>query len=234
MRRKALAATGVLAALLLGAGAAPGVATTTAASTVSVVIKEWSLKASAVTVPAGKTTFVVRNAGTMKHEFLVIRSDRHHHQLQVKGGRASEAGERGEIERIAPGATRRLTLTLPAGKYVLLCNLPGHYKRGQYASLTAKAAAVPRSTTVKVSAFEMGFKLSQTTVPVGTVTFEVTNDGKLPHDFTFGSRGGGTRILEAGESATHVVTFAKPGQYIYICTVEGHQAAGMRGVLTVR
>jgi len=228
----------VLAALILSG--VPGMATTysqqrpasPAASTVNVVMKDRSFQSSTRTVPAGKVTFVVRNVGTMEHEFVVLRTDRHHHLLSMKSQQASEVGAKGEIEEFAAGRTKRLTLTLAPGKYVLLCNLRGHYKRGQFIGLVVTPAAA-QTTHVSVSMFEMGFKLSKTTVPHGTVVFEVRNDGKLPHDFSFGSRGGGTPLLGPGQSATLKVTFAKPGKYSYICTVEGHQESGMIGVLTV-
>jgi len=40
-------------------------------------------------------------------------------------------------------------------------------------------------------------------------------------------------MIEPGQSATLSVKFATPGKYTFICTVEGHQEAGMIGVLTV-
>ena len=235
---------GALGALLALAGGAPAASTpnstsgpvalsTPAAPTaVAIVVKEWSIAASTKSITAGKVTFVVRNAGKMKHEFVVMRSNRHHHLLQMVGQQASEVGVKGEIEEFAAGRTKRLTLTLAPGKYVLLCNLPGHYKRGQFISFVVTPAAA-QTTQVSVSMFEMGFKLSQTKVPRGTVVFQVRNDGKLPHDFSFGSRGGGSPMLQAGQSATFTVEFATPRRYTFICTVEGHQEAGMIGVLTV-
>lgn len=219
-----------------GAIGAQRVASAIDATTVPVVMKEWSFKASVRTVPAGKVTFVVRNAGTMPHEFLVIRTDKPPKALPVRGMKAIEAGAKGRIRAFAPGATRRLTLDLAPGKYVLLCNVPGHYKAGQAITFVVSAAATvsaAQTTKVTASMYEMGFKLSKTTVPRGTVVFDVRNDGKLPHDFSFGSRGGGTRLLEPGESATLTVEFTKPGTYTYICTVEGHLEGGMIGVLTV-
>jgi uncharacterized cupredoxin-like copper-binding protein len=204
------------------------------ASTVTVVMTDRQFRPSVRTVPAGKVTFVVRNAGTMSHEFLVLKTNKAPSALPMKGRRASEAGAKGEIEKFASGRTKRLTLTLAPGKYVLLCNLPGDYKRGQFVSLVVTpVASAPQTTEVGVSMFEMGFKLTRTTVPHGTVIFQVKNDGKLPHDFTFGSRGGGTPMLDAGQSATLTVKFPTPGKYTFICTVEGHYAAGMYGVLTV-
>lgn len=238
---------GALGALLALAGGAPAAskpsaasgpvarATPAAATAVSIVVKEWSIAASTKSITAGKVTFVVRNAGKMKHEFVVIRSNRHHHLLPMKGRQASEVGVKGEIEPFGPGATKRLTLTLAPGKYVLICNMPGHYKRGQYLAFTVKpgATTAPQTTDVNVSLFEMGFKLSKMTVPRGTVVFHLKNDGKVAHDFSFGSRGGGSPMLPAGQSATLTVKFATPGKYTFICTVEGHQEAGMIGVLTV-
>ena len=210
-----------------------------AATTVSIVLKEWSIRVSARSVPAGKVTFVVRNAGTMKHEFVVVRTNKAANALPLKGTEASEVGAKGEIAEFGPGVTKRLTLTLAPGKYVLICNLAGHYKAGQRLAFTVTAASSSASTSpaqttnVSVSAFEMGFKLSKATVACGTVVFDVRNDGKLAHDFSFGSRGGGTPLIQPGESAALRVTFAKPGKYTFICTVEGHQEAGMFGVLTV-
>lgn len=103
-------------------------------------------------------------------------------------------------------------------------------------AIAAKPKPKPalKTTTVSVSAFEMGFKLSKTAVPRGTVIFTVTNNGTVAHDFSFGSRGGGTVLLEPDDSATLKVTFLKPGNYTYICTVPGHQEAGMIGVLKVK
>lgn len=246
MKLRALSAAGGLAAVLLATGASSGMATSVTgaeastpaaaqASTVKVVIKEWSFKASTASVRAGKVTFVVRNAGTMKHEFVVLRTDRAPRALAMKGKQAVEAGMKGEIEEFKPGLSKRLTLTLKPGKYVLLCNMPGHYKRGQAVRfvVTPAASAPAQTTHVDVSMFEMGFKLSKTTVPHGTVVFSVRNDGKLPHDFTFGAKGGGTPMLQPGQSATLTVTFDKPGKYTFWCTVEGHMEAGMIGQLTV-
>ncbi len=233
------ALTGIaLATLLLYA--LPGIASThsvqapggSAASTVNIVMKDRSFQSSTRTVQAGKVTFVVRNAGTVEHEFVVLRTDKHHHLLSMVGQQASDVGAKGKIEEFAAGRTKRLTLTLAPGKYVLLCNLPGHYKSGQAVGLVVTPAAA-QTTQVSVSMFEMGFKLSKTTVPHGTVVFAVRNDGKVAHDFSFGSKGGGSPLLQAGQSATFTVKFATPGKYTFICTVEGHQEAGMIGVLTV-
>ncbi len=48
---------------------------------------------------------------------------------------ASEDGALGEVADLEPGKDGTLTVSLPAGKYVLLCNLPGHFAGGMYATL---------------------------------------------------------------------------------------------------
>lgn len=55
-------------------------------------------------------------------------------KLPTAGAKAKEIGRVGKIAPFAVGQSRRLTLTLKPGRYILLCNLPGHYKAGQFAS----------------------------------------------------------------------------------------------------
>jgi len=100
------------------------------------------------------------------------------------------------------------------------------------AAAKAHAAPAAQTTTVTVSMFEMGFKLSTTVVPRGTVIFKVVNDGKVPHDFRIGGKG--TEYLDSGQSETLTVGLAKPGQFTFLCTVSGHAGAGMIGTLTVK
>ena len=130
-------AVAVSAAGLIASAASPA-QTATVGAAVSVSLVEWKLVPGQVTVRAGRVTFVVRNAGTMDHEFVVLRTDRHHHSLKVKGGKAVETGRVGEIPRIPSGTSKRITLKVPPGRYVMLCNMLGHYQAGQYAALRAR------------------------------------------------------------------------------------------------
>jgi uncharacterized cupredoxin-like copper-binding protein len=105
---------------------------------VRVVLKEWKLLTTARTVRAGKVTFEVVNDGTMKHELVVLRTDTHHHAIPMRGGVAVERGLRGEVKPFPQGTKRTLSVRLKRGKYVLLCNLLGHYMAGQYAALRVR------------------------------------------------------------------------------------------------
>jgi uncharacterized cupredoxin-like copper-binding protein len=61
----------------------------------------------------------------------------------------------------------------------------------------------------------------------------VTNNGALPHTFTLPDQGIDTGELAAGASAD--VTINLPaGEYRFICTVVGHEGAGMVGTLIVQ
>lgn len=142
MRHKVRRAiVGVLAVVALGAGASSAGAggDITSGATIKVALKEWKVISSAKTcVPRGKIIFVVRNVGSLEHELVVLRTNRLPRRLPTKGSQAVETGLQGKTPDLRPGQTRRLTLRLRPGKYVLLCNLPGHYKAGQFAGLCVR------------------------------------------------------------------------------------------------
>ena len=89
-------------------------------------------------VPAGTVTFTVTNEGVKKHEFVVLQTDANPDKLTVEGDEVVEDDydSPGEIGDLPAGATDTLTLDLPAGKYVLICNLKGHYRMGMYTPFT--------------------------------------------------------------------------------------------------
>jgi len=93
---------------------------------------------------------------------------------------------------------------------------------------SASSAAPP---TVKVNMTDYAFALSKTRVPKGTVVFRVVNSGEIVHDFRIAGKK--TPIYTAGQSGVLRVVFRKRGNYTFICTVPGHVAAGMKGVLKV-
>ena len=82
--------------------------------------------------------------------------------------------------------------------------------------------------TIRVIATEFHFKLSTSTAPHGTVTFVVVNKGRLGHDFKIDGKK--TPVIKPGKSAKLTVKL-KVGRNPYLCTVAGHAAAGMKGVV---
>ena len=131
-----LAALAILTALAVGA--ANGFAGS-AAATVRVTLKEFTLKPATASVRAGKVTFVVVNSGRVDHELVVLRTKAPANKLPLASTRdVYEVGRVGKTPTIDAGRRKSLTLTLKPGHYSLICNLPGHYRAGQLADFTAR------------------------------------------------------------------------------------------------
>ncbi len=112
---------------------------------------------------------------------------------------------------------------------------------GALAALTVAVAgafggpATQSATSVAVTAgkpSELKFIVKPKTVKKGVVDFKVANKGALAHDFKIAGKK--TKQLARGKTATLRITFKKAGKYAYLCTVPGHAAGGMKGVLTVK
>jgi uncharacterized cupredoxin-like copper-binding protein len=116
-------------AISVGVASAPAV---TIKPLVAVQVDEFSVFPQTQGAPAGKVRFVVTNIGTIKHEFVVIKTNKPAGNL-LKGKEADETGAVGELDGVKAGNARVLVLNLKRGHYALICNLPGHYKTGQFA-----------------------------------------------------------------------------------------------------
>lgn len=124
---------GVIAAALAAVSVAVvSAGAVTSRPLVAVQVDEFSVFPQTQGAPAGKVRFVVTNIGTLKHEFVVLKTDKPAGNL-LKGNEANESGNVGEIGGVNPGNARVLVLNLKRGHYALICNLPGHYKTGQFA-----------------------------------------------------------------------------------------------------
>lgn len=108
-RTLALASTLALAAVTLLAGCVPN-ASDGAATVVSVASTDESCAVSPSSVASGAVTFRVTNGGSTVTEFYLLADD----GVSIVS----------EVEDIAPGATRELTVVTEAGSYVSVCK-PG-------------------------------------------------------------------------------------------------------------
>jgi uncharacterized cupredoxin-like copper-binding protein len=97
---------------------------------------------------------------------------------------------------------------------------------------TTTAPAKPAATTVTVSETEFKITLGSTDLKAGEITFQVKNDGKIPHDLAIKGTSDKTNLIPAGGTAELKVTL-KAGKYELYCTVPGHEAAGMKLNITV-
>lgn len=103
--------------------------------------------ASTTTAPAGVVSLTVTNTGYLTHELVVLPlpgGQSPGTRLVGSDGKVDETGSLGEAsascaagegDGIAAGSTGWVSLRLQAGRYELVCNLPGHYAGGMYTEL---------------------------------------------------------------------------------------------------
>lgn len=120
-------------------------ATTSDDTSVDTVEKDFSIAVTPTSSTTRKVTFKITNQGPTAHEFVVFKTDLDPASLPLTadGTAVNEDGAGvthiDEKEDIANGATTTLSLTLQPGKYVLICNLPTHYKLGMHAPFTVSS-----------------------------------------------------------------------------------------------
>jgi uncharacterized cupredoxin-like copper-binding protein len=119
---------------------------------------------------------------------------------------------------------KRVHLLVPTGLAVATAAL------APIAIGSSQPSARVAKTSVSVTAKEFKFALRPTSARHGSVTFRITNAGKINHDFKIAGRK--TAQIKPGKSATLTVSLRK-GTYSYICTIPGHAASGMKGTFRV-
>jgi uncharacterized cupredoxin-like copper-binding protein len=145
MARKAgrsMAAMAVIALVAAACGGGGG------GNSVKATAADFTITLDSSTAKAGEVTFSITNDGPSVHEFVVFRTDLAADQLPTTEDEngipiVDEEGEGvehvDEVEDIAVNATQELKVTLTAGTYVVLCNLPAHYQQGMHATLTVSS-----------------------------------------------------------------------------------------------
>lgn len=104
--------------------------------------------------PSGDVTFVVKNAGAIDHEMIVLKTSTPFDKLPIvdsgdppapvkahadKVDEAANVGETGDPE-LKPGVIRTFTIKhLAPGHYALICNLATHYGLGMRTAFTVTA-----------------------------------------------------------------------------------------------
>jgi plastocyanin len=102
----------------------------------------------------------------------------------------------------------------------------------------AQKPAVEKNGVVEIDADPNGqlkFLASSASATPGQVTLRMKNASSVPHDIAIS--GGGVNQIGAvvsGGGTSTVTTSLKPGTYTFYCSVDGHEAAGMKGTLTVK
>jgi outer membrane protein assembly factor BamB len=152
----------------------------------------------------------------------------------------------------APFAIAGDLLLVPAGSVIIPSSespnpAPGYgpaviaYQLGATGTVTLAPAAAPDSGSatpvaadgaVVIEAFDLGFNPQAVTIPANTdVTLTLSNTGVLAHDLVSDDGGFKIDMTDGGAENSTTVNLAA-GTYTFICSVEGHAAAGMTGTIT--
>jgi plastocyanin len=101
-------------------------------------------------------------------------------------------------------------------------------------------AAAGGGSTVKISADPSGqlaFQQKSVSAKAGNVTVDFTNQAPLGHDVCVqdsSSKELGCTSVITGSNTSKTFNNLKPGSYTFFCSVDGHEAAGMKGTLKVQ
>jgi len=136
------------AAMVLGT-AAPAAAAKTPKLKVKLI--EFEVNPAQDFIAEGKTKVIAKNKGTEDHELVIVRGDDPlalptDADGAVDEDQIPEDDFIGEIEEFAAGKTEKKAFKLPAGKYVLFCNITeeedngeivSHFSEGMYTTIDA-------------------------------------------------------------------------------------------------
>lgn len=140
----------IFAALLLGSvlvaaacgGAGGGAAGQAARATaIAVSMLDNAIKLDAPSAVAGKITFSAKNVGSVAHSLVVLKTNLDETKIPASAQDPSKVDERGSVGglgQLQPSQSKDFTLDLAAGKYVLVCNEPGHYLSGMRTNFSVK------------------------------------------------------------------------------------------------
>jgi uncharacterized cupredoxin-like copper-binding protein len=230
---------------------------------------KYFVKLDKSSVTAGTSTFTIDNVGTTHHELAFFRTDLAAGKLPLNADGEVELPEEAEVgeavyatplrgdpdHRIRDGRGIDYSIKLDAGAYVLLCNLSGHYKAGQFAAFTVEEATAdspapaepdpveapaadpadgtPVSVQLGDEAGKFFVKLDTASVAAGKVTFKVDNVGTTHHELAIyrSELAAGKLPLDADGKA--VVEEADVKEAVYVTPLRGdpdHRIRDGRGV----
>ncbi len=202
---------------------------------VRVSLDEFTIRLSS-TIPAGETTFVITNRGSVSHSFVIVGAD----------------AEASLDAPVRPGQTVELTVDLPAGTYQILCPVANHDSLGMTRELVVTdsgegdggddadtedaedadadegedeaEADSPVDGEIQIAGFQFG--PAEAEVAVGsTVTW--TNFDGATHTATADDGTFDSGDIEAGEEFSFI--FEEPGTFSYACEIH----PDMVGTITV-
>jgi plastocyanin len=100
---------------------------------------------------------------------------------------------------------------------------------------TSNKPVTAQNGVLKIDAVDgTAFSAKFANAKAGKVTFNMKNTSPIGHNIALQGVGGAAgKVVPQGQTSTFTVTL-KPGKYTFYCQVPGHEAAGMKGTLTVK
>jgi hypothetical protein len=143
-----------VAAMLLGvvaAGSMPALAAAAKPPKQKLTLTEYQINSALQYIAKGKSTFVAKNAGTVKHEVVVVRgNDPASLPINPDGSvdedQIAKSDKVGEIGDVKQGKTKAKGFKLSVGSYILFCNIIdtepdgsqiSHFAKGMYTTINA-------------------------------------------------------------------------------------------------
>jgi uncharacterized cupredoxin-like copper-binding protein len=130
----------VLGALLVAGCGATQLATP--GRVVDVTERDFAISVSPRTLPAGNVVIRATNRGPDQHELIIVRVRDPKLPLRSDGLTVSEEkldkSTVGVLEPGQPNSVRELRVQLKPGRYVLFCNMSGHFMGGMRADVVVR------------------------------------------------------------------------------------------------
>ena len=130
----------------------------------------------------------------------------------------------------------RLRFLLPALALGLAACSPATGSADPSSAAPASESMAPEADAIAVSVRDFMLDPSDLEATGPTVTFDVTNDGPTPHNFTVRNEAGDVLLATEDLSVDGTETISgelEPGTYTIFCSLPGHESLGMSGTLTV-
>jgi len=130
-----------VAAAIVGLSACSGGSPSPHEASLNVIIRDFHITASSSAVRTGEVVLLVHDQGPSTHELVVVRTDLPADQLPIRADGllvdedSPQLHSVDELSELDVGDRARLVLNLSPGRYVLFCNLEGHYLGGMHALL---------------------------------------------------------------------------------------------------
>jgi len=106
-------------------------AASAAKADVGITLGDMWIKSTVSSFKAGRISFGVKNSGATGHGFAIVQAP-----AKLEGGTVDHRSLLTEGKVLSGGQSETISATLKAGKYELICHVPGHYMAGQHIPFT--------------------------------------------------------------------------------------------------